>query len=212
MTVQENFVSDFAGFTQGSVHVRRDDTALRIYFRKDASPDPARIEVILELGHFTTGNKAANLGPFTLQILKAGVAQPIPTPTLAKPSLTSTAAHFPSMGWWTRWRWNPTPRRVVRTGSQLLPSGLNLVPNFSAALAQRYGAVDCGKSGGPPVVICDASDTAGLFGASWSDDGTIFFSESGTGISRVPSGGGLPGPPPPRPARCRTAGRGRRPR
>jgi Tol biopolymer transport system component len=47
-------------------------------------------------------------------------------------------------------------------------------------------------AGGPPVVICDVSDDVGLFGASWSEDGTIFFSISGLGISKVPSGGGTP--------------------
>src|SRR6266849_791108 len=100
-----NFVSDFAGFTQRSIHCKRTDTALRVYFRKDVSPDPNRIEVILEMGQFTTDGSAANLGPFTLQILKGGVAQPIQI-TMTSGSTTTTSAHFPSMGWWTRWRWN----------------------------------------------------------------------------------------------------------
>ena len=46
-------------------------------------------------------------------------------------------------------------------------------------------------AGGPAVVICDVSkDTAGLFGASWSEDGTIFFSDRSEGISSVASSGG----------------------
>jgi serine/threonine-protein kinase len=49
--------------------------------------------------------------------------------------------------------------------------------------------------GGPPVVICDAPRAPigqGLFGASWAEDGTIFFSVGGDGISKVTSGGGSP--------------------
>jgi serine/threonine protein kinase/Tol biopolymer transport system component len=47
--------------------------------------------------------------------------------------------------------------------------------------------------GGPPVEICDvAADPAGLFGANWGSDDTIVFSAHGTGIARVPAGGGTP--------------------
>ena len=46
-------------------------------------------------------------------------------------------------------------------------------------------------AGGPAVVISDVSkDTLGLFGASWSEDGTIFFSDRSEGISKVSSSGG----------------------
>ena len=154
-TDEGSFVSDFAGFTQRSIHCERTDTALRVYFRKDISPNPNRIEIILEMGHFTTDGSAANLGPFMLQILRAGVPQPIPIITTNGPS-TTTSAHFASMGWWTRWRWNPTPRSIVRTGSQLLPSSLNLVPNFSATQATKYNAKDCG-SGGANIITAYSS-------------------------------------------------------
>ena len=151
-----NFVSDFAGFTQGSMHCRRDDTPLRIYFRKDVSPDPARIEIIVELGHFTTNGSAANLGPFMLQIYKGGVAQGIPQPYFKPPD--PTKAYFPQLGWFTRWRWNPTPRAVIRSGQQLLsptsanPHGLKLVPNFSNSLATEFRCPDCGTSGGTLLI------------------------------------------------------------
>jgi hypothetical protein len=159
-TVQDNFVSDFAGFTQGSTLCVRSDTALRVYFRKDVLPDPTRTEIILELGYPTTNGSAANLGPFSLQILKADVSQPIPVYTIAGgghswvPNANTftgfqnvTTAYFPSMGWFTRWRWNPTPRTVMRTGSQLLPAKLNLVPNFSKSLATTYKCIPCGTVG-----------------------------------------------------------------
>jgi hypothetical protein len=157
LIVQDDFVSDFAGFTQGSVLCTRTDTALRVYFRKDVTPNPDRIEIILELGHFTYDGSAANLGPFALQILEGGVPQNIPVTTIAGPAwvpggsgggtFNVTTAYFPQMGWATRWRWNPTPRPLVRTGSQLLPSGLNLVPNFSATIASSYNVANCGTSG-----------------------------------------------------------------
>jgi hypothetical protein len=152
--VQPNFVSDFAGFTQGSTMVARDDTALRVYFRRDV-PDTGRFEIILELGHFTTGGAAANLGPFTLQIFKGGVAQAIPYPTVANPGQSTTNAHFPQMGWGTRWRFNPRPRPAVRTDAQLI--ALNLVPNFSPALATTFRAADTNTAGGPALVIARSS-------------------------------------------------------
>jgi serine/threonine protein kinase len=47
--------------------------------------------------------------------------------------------------------------------------------------------------GGPPVEICDVpTANAGLFGASWGSDDTIVFSAHGSGIARVPAGGGTP--------------------
>ena len=46
--------------------------------------------------------------------------------------------------------------------------------------------------GGPPVTICDAIGFGGtgLWGASWGEDGTIFFKRQGGGISSVSSTGG----------------------
>ncbi len=47
--------------------------------------------------------------------------------------------------------------------------------------------------GGPPVEICDVpTNNAGLFGTSWGSDDTIVFSAHGTGIAKVPAGGGTP--------------------
>jgi len=47
-------------------------------------------------------------------------------------------------------------------------------------------------AGGPAVVICTVQSSQGSYGASWSDDGTILFSDRGTGIMKVASGGGTP--------------------
>jgi hypothetical protein len=169
-----DFVSPFAGFTQGCVHCVRNDTDLRVWFRKDKSPNPARIEIILDLGKYRTDGSAANLGPFVLQILKAGVPQNIPVYTIAGAGNTwvaggsghtgnthVTTAYFPQMGYWTRWRWNPTPRPIVRTGSELLPANLNLVPNFNQALGNAYGATPGGSS---PMVAAYSS----AFGTSYN--------------------------------------------
>ena len=134
-----NFTSDFAGFVQGSVETTRTDTPFRVLFRKDVSPNPARIEVILELGHPTTDGSAANAGPFTLTIFE-GATQVF-------------QGAFPSMGWFTRWRWNPTRRPEVRTRASLLPGNLNLVPNFSQSLATAFRAADCGNPGSGSYII-----------------------------------------------------------
>ncbi|MES2146704.1 MAG: hypothetical protein V4491_02530, partial [Pseudomonadota bacterium] len=89
-----NFTSDFAPFVQGSIETTRTDTPFRVLFRKDVSPDPNRFEAILELGHPTTDGSAANSGPFTFTIFQG--------------STQVFRGTFPSMGWFTRWRWNPT--------------------------------------------------------------------------------------------------------
>lgn len=142
-TDEGNFVSDFAGFTQGSIHCKRTDTPFRVYFRKDVSPDPTRIEVILEYGHPTTDGSATNAGQFTFSIFKAGIQV--------------FTGSFPSMGWFTRWRWNPTPRTEARTRAQLLPSALNLVPNYSQAMATTFRSVDCGMPNGPAPITSYSS-------------------------------------------------------
>src|SRR5262249_12094772 len=56
-------------------------------------------------------------------------------------------------------------------------------------------------SGGPASVICDAAAGAfGIWGGSWSDDGTIVFSGFATpnsvGLFSVSAAGGLPNPVP----------------
>jgi len=154
---QQPFVSDFAGFTQGSVHVYRDDNPLRMYFRKDVTPDPTRIEIILELGGpvtnsvaqggLTTDGSNANLAGFTLQIFhSSGIAQSVPYPLTTNLRNTSTAPHFPSFGCFTRWRWNPRPRTEARSRTQL-HSPLNLIPNYNQESATKLNCVDVGQPG-----------------------------------------------------------------
>jgi hypothetical protein len=147
-TDRGNFTSDFAGFVQGSTETIRTDSPFRVLFRKDVSPDPTRIEVILELGHPTTDGSAANSGPFTFTIFQG--------------SNQVFQGAFPSMGWFTRWRWNPTPRPEFRTRASLLPSNLNLVPNFSQSLATAFRAVDCGGSGSGSNIITAYSSAYAL--------------------------------------------------
>ena len=140
-TNEGDFVSDFASFTQASIHCKRTDIDLRIYFRKDTAGALAgRVECIMEMGHPTIGGGAANLGDFTLKVFDSGN------------TLKLTQA-FPQIGWFSRWRcgaasggsWqNPPPLRPeARTRAQLLPAGDNLVPNFSSTLATDFGCVNC---------------------------------------------------------------------
>jgi hypothetical protein len=96
--------------------------------------------ILVKHGIFTFGG-------FTLNLFNGAAALSIPTPTLANPNATSVSVHFPSMGWGTRWRYNPTPRAEVRTRIDLL--NLNLVPNFSAAMGAQFSLPNTG--GGPDV-------------------------------------------------------------
>jgi hypothetical protein len=169
-----DFVSPFAGFTQGCVHCVRDDTDLHVWFRKDKSPIPARIEIILELGKYRTDGTARNLGPFALQIFQGGTPRNIRVYTISGAGSTwvpggsgftgftnVTTAYFPQMGYWSRWRWNPTPRAIKNTGAQLKSN--NVVPNFDQALGNAYGATPGGSS---PVVAAYSSAFGGAYNGS----------------------------------------------
>jgi hypothetical protein len=149
VTLLDDFLSDFAGFALGNTRVTRDDTPIRFYFRRERSPDNSRYQIIMEVGYPTTDGTAANIGPFTLQLFDGAAPIHIPAPTLADQNATTTVAPFPSMGWFTRWRYNPRPYPEVRSTSSLLPGALNLVPSLSASMATLLRCVECGVGGGP---------------------------------------------------------------
>lgn len=171
------FTSDFAGFSCSSIECTRDDTALRVIFRKDLTGSLAgRVEMILEMGHPTTGGTAVNLGAFTLQILNAvgtpcniavytkigaGMSWVPNANTLASGAKLVTKMYAPQMGWFSRWRtWTTDGANFYRDAAHvrpearspdinaLGPSGLNLLPQFSAAQAAKVRAPNTGTSGG----------------------------------------------------------------
>src|SRR5215469_1100770 len=182
-----NFVSDFAGFTQGCRHCVRDDTDLHVWFRKDVSPDPTKIEITLEHGKYTSDASGKNLAPCSVQIFKAGVAQPIAVFTRSGLGNTwvpggatftgytqVTTIYLPQLGRWTyKTFWNnggATPftgdpgfapcRPLVRTNTQLLPGtgNLNLVPNINNALGTAYGATTTNTA--PTIPSCSSAWSA----------------------------------------------------
>jgi hypothetical protein len=167
------FTSDFAGFSCSSIECTRDDTALRVIFRKDLTGTLAgRVEVILEMGHPTTGGTAVNLGAFALQILNAagspcniavytlngGGSSWVPNAnTLATGAKLVTKMYAPQMGWFSRWRtWTTDGANFYRDAAHvrpearspnvaaLGPSGLNLLPQFSATQAAKVRAKPTG--------------------------------------------------------------------
>jgi len=170
------FVSDFAGFSCSSIECTRDDTALRVIFRKDLTGRLAgRVEVILEMGHPTTGSTAVNLGAFTLQILNAsaaachiavytlhggGISWVPNADTLASGARLVKKMYAPQMGWFSRWRtWTTDGANFYRDAAHvrpearspdvnaLGPSGLNLLPQFSATQAAKFRTANTGSGG-----------------------------------------------------------------
>lgn len=103
------------GFIQQCYRCADQIPALTVFIRPDANS--SRVEVVVELGRVwgAANAAAAHLGPYTLQVLKDGVAI---SPVISVP-----------MHWWmARWRWQSAPRPIIRSWSQLLAA--KLIPPY----------------------------------------------------------------------------------
>jgi hypothetical protein len=110
-----DFVSTIGGFTQRCVRCDMAGSPLAVFFRPDRTSD--RVEVVFELGRmFGPVAAAANLGVYTVQILRGG--QVLDTVT--------ASTHY----WMSRWRWQSAPRPVVADVDALMAQ--NLLPPYSA--------------------------------------------------------------------------------
>src|SRR6185295_8318346 len=96
----------------------------RIYFRVDADPSGKRVvgagfrdEVIVEYGRSTGGAPAHVQAAYTATITKQGSAQ--------------ATYNVPKHWWYARWRYQSSPRPVVRTPAMLKVRGW--IPNFGPA-------------------------------------------------------------------------------
>src|SRR4051812_10506063 len=107
-----NFVSDIGGFTQRCIRCDVAGSPLTVFFRPDANSD--RAEVVFELGR-VFGGSAANLGAYSVSIYRGGV-------------LLVTVA-VPSHYWFSRWRWQSSPRPIVGNIAQLISQ--NLLPPYN---------------------------------------------------------------------------------
>jgi hypothetical protein len=102
-----DFVSSIGGFTQRCLRVTRNDCPLVVYFRPDRTG--GRMEVVVELGDLWTG-PARHLGAYRAVIVNAGAEQ--------------AALDIPRHYWFSRWRWQSTPRPIVMTPAALIAKGL----------------------------------------------------------------------------------------
>ncbi len=126
----------------------------RVYFRVDADASGNRIvgagyrdEVIVEYGRSTAGTPTHLTTPYTATVTKGGVTQATYT--------------VPQHWWYARWRYQSSPRPVVRTPATLKARGW--IPNFGPGglfgLAPRTNAI---AWGGPMSAPHDA--VVGAFG------------------------------------------------
>jgi hypothetical protein len=91
--------------------------AFAVQFRRDETTN--REEIVFELGDTTTTATAYNTTNYTVNIYRG----PVLVDTLTIPE------HY----WYSRWRWNPTPRPITTSIAQLQADGL--IPRFDPALA-----------------------------------------------------------------------------
>lgn len=111
-----DFVSAIGNFTQRCVRCEVANFPLTVFFRPDRSSD--RVEVVFELGRiFSTA--PANLGAYSVTIFKG-------SQTLAR---IDVASHY----WFSRWRWQSTPRPVVGDVAKLVEQ--NLIPAYDRSAA-----------------------------------------------------------------------------
>ncbi len=109
-----DFVSDIGGFTQRCIRSEVAALPLTVFFRPDRNTD--RVEVVFELGRLFNGTPV-NFDAYTVVISRAGQV-------LAN---VSVPAHY----WFSRWRWQSTPRPVVGNIGTLISQGL--LPNYDRA-------------------------------------------------------------------------------
>jgi hypothetical protein len=113
------YVGEFV--QQRCFRVQRPDLPLTVFFRPDVSGD--RVELVVELGRMWGMRPAHIVEPYSVVFMRGGT-------TLAK-------VEVPYHWWWARWRWQSSPRPIVRTGSSLIARGLLPPYGENAQLGQR---------------------------------------------------------------------------
>jgi hypothetical protein len=106
-------------FSQRCVRVEHPDlTGFVVLFRSDT--DGSRDEVVFELGDTTAGTVAANMTGYIA--------------TISRGSTTLATVDVPEHYWYSRWRWQSSPRPIVASVEELQAAGM--VPCFDPALSQ----------------------------------------------------------------------------
>lgn len=116
-------LGDFHGqnFVQRCIRVMRPDSPITVFFRPDRTSD--RTEVVFELGRiWGAANKAAAHMPNGYQaVIKRG-------------GETLATVDVPKHWWFSRWRWQSSPRPVIATPEQLIAA--KLLPPYSTHVAK----------------------------------------------------------------------------
>lgn len=91
-----------------------------VFFRPDV--DGNRDEIVVELGTIRSNNPSHLLSPYTAIITKNGS--------------TLATINVPKHFWWSRWRWQSSPRPFVRTATELIQ--MKAVPSFTTSYLYGY--------------------------------------------------------------------------
>jgi hypothetical protein len=95
-------------FVQGCIRVTHDQFPLTVFFRPDRGTN--RAEAVFELGRLWSKAPPANLDAYKVTILRGG--------------RTVYTADVPRHYWFSRWRWQSSPRPVTTRITDLMSSGL----------------------------------------------------------------------------------------
>ncbi len=117
-----DFVSTTGNFTQRCVRSEVPNFPLTVFFRPDRNSE--RAEVVFELGRIFTA-APANLGAYSVTISRG-------EQVLAR---IDVPAHY----WFSRWRWQSSPRPVVADVAKLV--GQNMIPGYDRSAAPKPAAV-----------------------------------------------------------------------
>jgi hypothetical protein len=111
-----NFVSDIGGFTQRCVRTNVSGLPISVFFRPDLNSD--RVEVVFEYGRIFYTGTPVNLGAYTVAISRG--------------SQTLATVNVPNHYWFSRWRWQSSPRPVVADVAALISQ--KLLPPYDRSL------------------------------------------------------------------------------
>lgn len=111
-----NFVSDIGGFTQRCVRTDVSGLPISVFFRPDLNSD--RVEVVFEYGRIFYTGTPVNLAAYTV--------------TISRGAQTLATINVPAHYWFSRWRWQSSPRPVVADVAALISQ--KLLPPYDRSL------------------------------------------------------------------------------
>ncbi len=113
-----DFVATIGNFTQRCVRSEVPNFPLTVYFRPDRNSD--RVEVVFELGRVFQA-VPANLGAYSV--------------TITRGEQVLTRIDVPAHYWFSRWRWQSSPRPIVGDVAKLVEQ--NMIPGYDRSAAPK---------------------------------------------------------------------------